>query len=415
MKLVKNSALNIAGSIVPAIVALPAIGYLARALDTELFGLLTLAWALVGYATLFDLGLSRAVAQQVARSAAPAEDSRLILGTALFAVMVSGVVIAVLLYGFAAPLVDYVFNVSAGNRADGIDGVKALSVTIPLLLVTLITQGYLEGRGMFVESNLQKAITGSLVFLFPALAVYFVPSFESAVNGIALARLFAFGLALVRCNRIISIRSCAVRLQTLRELFHYGAGIALTNTISPIMGYLDRFLLSSVHGAHAVGHYTAAAELVSRFSIVPVAISRALFPQLAAAGANAAAAKGLASSARLYTAITCLPLAVVVLMFAAPLLELWLGSEYAETSALILQILVVGFALNAFAQVPFSAIQARGQSYLTAKIQLFEVVPYIALLYILASEYGAVGVAVSWTTRIGVDLLVMEFFARRAK
>ncbi len=61
MSMIKNSTWNILGVVIPSAIALPTMGVLSRLLGVEQFGLFTLAFAIVGYATLFDAGLSRAV------------------------------------------------------------------------------------------------------------------------------------------------------------------------------------------------------------------------------------------------------------------------------------------------------------------------------------------------------------------
>jgi len=413
MSLIKNSALNMAGSIVPALVALPAIGYLARTLGAERFGLLTLAWALVGYATLFDLGLSRAVSQYVAKHSQLVDKSRKALGTAMGAVIASGSLVAIVLYSTSGLLTDHVFNVSTLHRQDAIIGIELLGLTIPFLLGTLIVQGFLEGRELFVELNLQKTVAGTLIFLMPVLCVKYAPTFFSAVVGLFIARLVSLIIAMFRCNSIEPMRNWGGSKETFRDLVNYGSGIALTNTISPIMGYLDRFFLSSIQGAQFVGYYSGAAELVSRLAVVPVSISRALFPKLVLATGNSPAVTALKNNARKYTAISCLPPSIIIFIFAEQLLALWLGADMSLHASPLLRVLIVGFVFNAFAQVPFSAIQARGDSYLTAKIQLFEVIPYIVMLSYLGRAHGALGVAIAWTTRIAADLVIMEYYSRR--
>jgi len=413
MSLIRNSALNMAGSVIPALVALPAIGYLARTLGAERFGLLTLAWALVGYATLFDLGLSRAVSQYVAKHLQSVDKSRTALGTAVGAVTASGSFVAVILYCSSALLTDHVFNVSVLHRQDAIVGIGLLGLTVPFLLSTLIIHGFFEGRELFVESNLQKTIAGTLIFLMPVLCVKYTATFSSAVVGLFVARLVSLFVAMFRCNTIEPLRNWRFSKETLRDLVNYGGGIAITNTISPIMGYLDRFFLSSIQGAQIVGYYSGAAELVSRLAVVPVSISRALFPKLVVATGNRSAVVALKNNARKYTAISCLPPAIIIFVFAEQLLTLWLGADMSQHASPLLRILIVGFAFNAFAQVPFSAIQARGDSYLTAKIQLFEVIPYVVMLFYLGRAYGGIGVAIAWTTRIAADLVIMEYYSRR--
>src|SRR5260370_40800032 len=65
--LARNTVWNLLGSGAPMIVAVVCIPILIRGLGKERFGVLTLAWALIGYASLFDLGLGRALTQLVAR------------------------------------------------------------------------------------------------------------------------------------------------------------------------------------------------------------------------------------------------------------------------------------------------------------------------------------------------------------
>src|SRR5215472_10790399 len=65
--LARNSVWNLIGFVVPMLVAVFCIPILIRGLGKERFGVLTLAWALIGYASLFDLGLGRALTQFAAR------------------------------------------------------------------------------------------------------------------------------------------------------------------------------------------------------------------------------------------------------------------------------------------------------------------------------------------------------------
>lgn len=66
MSLIRHSILNLAGNFIPALVSLPAYGYLARALGVESFGIYTLAIIIIGYAGVFDVGLTRAVIREIA-------------------------------------------------------------------------------------------------------------------------------------------------------------------------------------------------------------------------------------------------------------------------------------------------------------------------------------------------------------
>ena len=65
-RLVRNSVFNFLGLGIPFVAAVISIPLLIRVLGTERFGILTLAWIVIGYFSLFDLGLGRALTQVVA-------------------------------------------------------------------------------------------------------------------------------------------------------------------------------------------------------------------------------------------------------------------------------------------------------------------------------------------------------------
>lgn len=66
MKLWKDTLWNLLGLLVPTLVAMPAMAIMARLLGVERFGLFMLAFALLGYASIFDGGITRAIIRSVA-------------------------------------------------------------------------------------------------------------------------------------------------------------------------------------------------------------------------------------------------------------------------------------------------------------------------------------------------------------
>ena len=72
--LARNTLWNLAGNGAPLLVAVFSIPILIHGLGKDRFGVLTLAWALIGYASLFDIGLGRALTQLVAKKLGGGED-----------------------------------------------------------------------------------------------------------------------------------------------------------------------------------------------------------------------------------------------------------------------------------------------------------------------------------------------------
>jgi O-antigen/teichoic acid export membrane protein len=80
MSLRNNTLWNLAGSGLPLIAAalIPFMLHrLAIITQTEAFGVLTLIWALIGYFSLFDMGVGRALACELSKlRAKPADNDR---------------------------------------------------------------------------------------------------------------------------------------------------------------------------------------------------------------------------------------------------------------------------------------------------------------------------------------------------
>ena len=66
--MVKNALLNLLGAALPLLVGILTIPYVVRGLGMERFGILSLAWVILGYFALFDFGLGRATTKFVAEA-----------------------------------------------------------------------------------------------------------------------------------------------------------------------------------------------------------------------------------------------------------------------------------------------------------------------------------------------------------
>ncbi|HAL57087.1 MAG TPA: hypothetical protein DCP63_11595, partial [Bacteroidetes bacterium] len=70
IRIARNSLYNLSTQAATMLLALWAIPMILAGISAERFGLLALAWAILGYFGLLDLGISRAVTKYVAESVA---------------------------------------------------------------------------------------------------------------------------------------------------------------------------------------------------------------------------------------------------------------------------------------------------------------------------------------------------------
>jgi O-antigen/teichoic acid export membrane protein len=205
-----------------------------------------------------------------------------------------------------------------------------------------------------------------------------------------------------------------VRRSAMVPLLRYGGWMTVSNVISPLMVYLDRFFVAAILPLAAVAHYVTPYEIVTKLSVLPQAIVGAHFPAFASTFARDRDRTAVLF-ARTLRAILLLmfPVLLVVVLFAREGLTAWVGAPFAEASTPVLQWLAAGIFVNSLAQAPFAVLQGTGRPDLTGRLHLVELPFYLASLYWLVHHYGIVGVAMAWSIRAGVDAVVLQVLAER--
>lgn len=301
-------------------------------------------------------------------------------------------------------------SVSSQTHTDAIAGFHWLSLAITPFLLSTVWFSYLEGKCDFFKLNILKSTTGILISILPVFCVMYEKSLSSAIFGLVVGRLItaivAYWIGLGRFRLSI----LCFNFETFKELIGFGGWITVSNIISPIMVYFDRFVLSHIIGANGVAFYSLPSEVVTRILIIPMAITKVIFPKLSSNHINAESETKLAQ--RLIVTISVF-VAIFVFFMAEKIFLLWVGSKYLGTAVTVLKILMIGFVFNSLAQIPFAKIQAAGHSKVTASIHFFEVIPYLICLYLLVIKFSIIGAAVAWSLRVFFDYVILEFFSKK--
>src|ERR1035437_153059 len=92
MSIKKNTLWNLFGSAAPMVIGVAALPYIYHKISTERLGVLTIVWALIGYCSIFDFGLGRAITQRIAASAIDHNDNTSINTTATTGVLLTSAI-----------------------------------------------------------------------------------------------------------------------------------------------------------------------------------------------------------------------------------------------------------------------------------------------------------------------------------
>ena len=313
-----NAVLNFLGLAVPLALAFFVMPVAARYLGTVRFGLLGLAWAVTEYLTLFDLGLGRALVKFVADALhRDAGELGEIVSLSVTAQLIAGVVGGAVFFLAAPFLVYQVFKVSPETTGEAVAVLRIVGLSVPAVLLTSAQRAILEGAQRFDLSATIKMSSSIVSLSVPAIGAVYGASLASIMLVVLISRLaicvvYAFAIR----RALPSLRWTRSRNWDLaRRIFSFGGWVLVSNTISPLLVYFDRFALGTVAGLLAVGFYTAPYEGVTRLLIIPVSLVSTVLPALTSLEARSEGerfARLAGSAERTLAMVMAIPLSLVV-------------------------------------------------------------------------------------------------------
>jgi O-antigen/teichoic acid export membrane protein len=414
----RNTLWNLIGQALPLILAAACIPFLIRHMGMDRFGVLTLAWVLVGYFGLFDLGLGRALTKVVSESLAEGDTRQAAaqIWTALLLLFACGIVFALPIVFSCGWIVSKVFRIPAPLIRETTAAVYILAASIPLITLSTGLRGSLEAQHRFGAVNSIRALLGASNFLGPLIAVFWSPNLALACAILVVGRATAAALFLVLClKRIPAMRHrFACERRCLPALLSTGAWITVSNLISPVITYSDRFLISFFLSVSVVAYYTTPSEVVTKLLIVPGAITAVLFPAFAALSVLDRGRLAASYSRGVRACFLLMfPAVFTVMLFSPEALRLWVGAEFAARSTAVLRLLLAGLFLNSLAHIPFVLLQAVNRPDLPGKLHLLELVPYLAAAAFAIRYHGIAGAAMVWALRLSIEAMVLLWMAAK--
>ena len=414
MSVGRFTSYNILGAAVPLVLTFITVPIYIHLVGIERVGILSLAWLLLGYFGLFDLGLGKATAFRVAAQRdAPAADRAATLWGALIVNVGMGIVGGLLLWAASYFYFADYFKVDETLRPEILQAVPLLGLSVPVATLTGVLAGALQGREKFLQTNMISATTTILFQLLPlGIAWLWGPTLSTLLA----AALFARAIGLIAMWRLCRVEftlghPTKTERATVMALLRYGGWVSFNGLIGPVLVIIDRFAIGNVLGATLLGYYHVPFQLAKQLAIIPDSLTNALFPKLTAASTEQAS---LLSQKALLTLISTITLPVMVgILMMEPFLNLWVGPTIGAQSGPVGRVLLVGFWCNAMALVPFTQLQAAGRPRTVTIILLMQIPLYLACLYFAMLHFGILGCAVVLALRFGVDFVMQSLAVDR--
>lgn len=396
-----------AGTLVPAVVALWALPQYTAVLGTDAFGVLTVLWALVGWFSVADLGLSRAVTQRVARALSrnDSDGARAAVWSALFLMLPIALLVGAGV-ALAADPIAAIISANAPLQDATRRSLHWVGVAIPVTVLMTALRGVLEGARAFRVLAVLKVPFGIAFTLVPLWMVSARPGLDQVLRGIVVVRIAAvLAHAVAAWSVLPGLRTISTLDRTgTRELLAFGGWSTVVYSVGPLLNALDRFMLAALAPVSALAAYGVASEVGTKVWMINTIVLPVQFAWFASTVYTAPrdAARQYARGLQLL-ALTAFPILLLPLVGGDTLFVQWMGGRIGGDAALLLVIMSVGLMANTVAQGAQTFVQAAGRPAYTAIGYLWQL-PLMALaMYLIAPRHGAVGVAAVWSARCVVD------------
>jgi O-antigen/teichoic acid export membrane protein len=419
--LAKNTALNLVCGGLPLLVGLVTIPYVIHGLGAERFGVLALAWVFSGYLGFLGLGLGPATTKFAAELLGKREHQTLpsLLWTAVILSAGLGLVATALLT-FASPyLVDKVFKLNSSTLLEGRRVFQLIALSFPFVFAQGPLRGLLGAAQRFDLLNAISLPLSTANYLIPAVAVWLGFGLPAIVGTLLVIKAIGALAYLILDLRIFPHLREQFRVDPhlFGTLLGFGGWVSVDSILSPIISYLDRFLIGALISMAAVSYYTAPCEAMMRAAVIPAALIGVLFPAFSFWQANAKQQEiqnAFVRSFR-YILLTMGPLAVFTIFFSREILTLWLGPDFATQATAAFQILACTLLVVSVGWLPHALLQAVGRPDIPSKLLLLEVPLYIAGAWFLITRNGIAGAAIAFVLRAVIHAVLLFLACFRLK
>ncbi len=398
----RNVILNLLGWVLPAATALVSLPLVAQRLGADRFGVVALAWALVGWFSLFDFGIARGLTRLVASRTAAGRDADVpaLVWSASALLLALSLAVAAGVWLAAPQLAGHALHVEPALLPEVTQAIRWLAIGIPAVVHATALRGVLEARQQFRTATLLRVPLGVATYALPLLA----HDAERAVALIVAARV-AYWLA---SWAVLGHLARPVRPTAVGELWREGGWITLSSIVSPLLVQGDRFALALMLPIAASGWYATSIEVATKMWLFTAALQPVFFSAVSAVlPVDPARARALMRKAATVTFAALVLPTLALVIWAEPGMRWWMKGAFSPEGARALPWLAVAVFVNCLAQVPYSYLQAGRGARAVALLHVAELPLFALALWILVPRYGVTGAAAAWCLRMTFDAAAM--------
>jgi O-antigen/teichoic acid export membrane protein len=408
----------------PGVAAALSVPLLLDTLGDERFGLIALAWGLIGYSAAFDMGIGKASTQLIAdlksRPSLEAQKIKEIIHTAVIITLVTSSLGAAIFIIAGTFGVGNLIKISGVERSEIFLSIVILSLGLPFQAIGATYRGVSEAYFRFRGISIVRAVAGISIFVFPLIVIYFDTRIHYLIASIVISRVIAlllYRILAFKCieEEIGDLETSFSRVVAVK-LFKFGGWFTISIFLVPLVGIVDRFIISALISASAVALYVIPGELIAQSLIMVSAVTTLVFPHFVKLKIlNPKMRRRYFLNTLAIVSSVMFLVAVFLNVFGVDILQIWLQDKYREEMSKVLEVLSYGLVPYAIGAICTSLLQSNGRTDIAAKINLAEFPFFLLIVYLLIYHYGLQGASYAWVLRVTVDALLFFYFAVNEK
>jgi O-antigen/teichoic acid export membrane protein len=177
------------------------------------------------------------------------------------------------------------------------------------------------------------------------------------------------------------------------------AEVALATVLATLLMHIDKIVLSKLISLKEYGYYTLAWAMASVLGRIGSPIYSAWMPRLTqhVASGNAVLLKNTYLQGLKLLAVVIVPCALILSIFAEPILQTYTGNaELARAAMIALMLLSIGSALNSVLLMPHAVAMAHGWTRLSLIQNASACVVVVPLVHLATQRWGLNGAGLGW-------------------
>ncbi len=321
----RNAAFGLAVKLAGALFTGALTLFLVRALEPDGYGVFALATSIGSLVLLFsDFGISQSSARYIAERRGRHEQVGHVLGDALSLKLGASLLVSVLLAALAVPIAE------AYDSQELVWPLRLVSLAVFAQSVMALFAGSFEALGRN-SLGFRLALSESAVECGASVALVLLGTgVGGAVGGRAIGYAFGALLGFALVTRLIRPGSMHVGLRArwgFRPIATYAGALLIVEGAFALYTEIDTLIIGAVLGTTAAGFFAAPLKLLVFSQYPGLALAAGIAPRLARHPDHPPNVGALQGGLRLLVLVQ-FALAVTVVVWARPLVDLLLGDDY---------------------------------------------------------------------------------------